>query len=66
MNWQDEREEWNKQGLYARKACKAKLGRRGYAYKHTGTGLLYCKSCAVLIRKYQGYDVISRIEFKKD
>lgn len=51
MNWQQQREAWNTEGLCARQACKASLrGRSGLrAGKHKYSGLLYCYRCMRLI-----------------
>lgn len=51
LNWQEQREAWNKDGLCAREACKSKFRRR--SFEHPTTNLLYCASCSRLLSEAQ-------------
>jgi len=62
MNWQEQREEWNRNNECAREACRCAIvrdnGRTRRVPVHTCTGLRYCKGCGIRIQRAQGSDSI--------
>lgn len=58
-DWEQERKQWNKQGLCAREACKAPFrwveggDVRFNGGRHRVTGLVYCSRCSGLLNQHQ-------------
>jgi hypothetical protein len=63
VNWQQQREAWNKDNQCARKACRAPLERRGKykAGRHRDSGLLYCIPCTRAINDYNQDAVVDGV-----
>ncbi len=56
LNWQTQREAWNRDRQCARQACLGPLDR--YAARHKATGLLYCLACTRLLQRHQSDDAL--------
>lgn len=59
MDWQQQREAWNQEGLCAREACKGPLTQ---SWRHPTTNLLYCHRCRRLLEYNQQGLVMDQIE----